>query len=390
MTKHKTHWAALFPLRGGSKSIPLKNIKYLAGKPLCIWTIQSALESGVFDAVFVSTDDGRVAETVRKWAPEVEIIDRPAEFATDTASTESVMEHAATFIDFEVLCTVQATSPLTLPEDFRNAHDLFVSGGYDSLLTAVRIKRFFWNDDGTAINYDPVRRPRRQDFSGTLMENGAFYFTRKSILSDKKSRLGGKTAVYEMREDTAIEIDEPSHWIAVERLIAARSGTDRGNANIQCMFFDVDGTLTDGAMYYSDEGECMKRFSTRDGMGLARLRGSGVTIAIATSEESPIAQARARKLGIDLCFTGVKDKRELLSSFAAEKGILPEQIGFMGDDLNDLDAMRYCGYAACPADAVPEILEVAAFVCAAKGGEGAVRELCEKIIAQRNDAGEKT
>jgi N-acylneuraminate cytidylyltransferase len=385
MEKMKTKWAALFPLRGGSKSIPLKNIKPLAGKPLCVWTIQAAMESGAFDAIFVSTDDGRIADTVRRWTPGVVIIDRPPEFATDTASTESVMAHASGLIDFDVLCTIQATSPLTRPDDFRRARDLFLAGGYDSLLTAVRVKRFFWNDDGSAINYDPAHRPRRQDFSGTLMENGAFYFTKSAVLRDAQSRLGGKTAVFEMREDTAIEIDEPSDWITVERLIADRCRNGKAASQIEYMFFDVDGTLTDGGMYYSNDGEYMKRFSTRDGMGLAMLRKSGVTVAIATSEESLIAQARARKLGIEHCFIGVKDKRALLSSFARERGVPLERIGFMGDDLNDLEAMRSCGFAACPEDAAPEVRQAATFVCAARGGYGAVREVCEKMIRERKE-----
>jgi len=92
------------------------------------------------------------------------------------------------------------------------------------MLSAVRTKRFFWHDDATPINYDPLRRPRRQDFHGTLMENGAFYVTRRDILQRYQCRLGGKVGIYEMDESTAVEIDELEDWVRVERLLLHRQG----------------------------------------------------------------------------------------------------------------------------------------------------------------------
>ena len=215
----------LVPLRGGSKSIPGKNIKPLAGKPLCAWVLEAAFESGIFERLIVSTDSAEIAGVVRKIGIPVEVIMRPAEYATDTATTESVMLHVASLVDFEVMATIQATSPLTRPVDFVAAHDQFKKQEADSLVACVRLKRFFWSDEGRPINYDPLHRPMRQQFKGTLWETGAFYFTQRRILEEHQCRLGGKIAVYELPEDIGLDIDEPEDWERLERIIARRQGS---------------------------------------------------------------------------------------------------------------------------------------------------------------------
>ena len=214
---------ALIPLRGGSKSIPNKNLKIIAGKPLFSWVLEAALKCLYINSVYVSTDSVEISDLVNNLYFDANVISRPAEYATDESSTESVMLHFLSQIDFDVLVTIQATSPLLLAEDLNGAIAQFKSQKLDSSLSAVRTKRFFWNNDYTPINYDPLHRPRRQEFHGTLMENGAFYITRREILEHYQSRLAGKIGIYEMDESTAVEIDEPDDWGRVERLLMKRS-----------------------------------------------------------------------------------------------------------------------------------------------------------------------
>ncbi len=214
---------ALIPLRGGSKSIPGKNVKLIAGKPLCAWVLEAAHNARCFSSIYVSTDCDRIKQVVRSLGLGVEIVDRLPELATDTASTESVILHFMQLVEFKTLATIQATSPLVSSKDLKSALDQFENQQLDSMASAVRTKRFFWRDDCTPINYDPLNRPRRQDFAGTLMENGAFYFTRHSILEQYRCRLGGKIGIYEMDESTAIEIDESEDWERVERLLLERN-----------------------------------------------------------------------------------------------------------------------------------------------------------------------
>lgn len=217
---------AIVPLRGGSKSIPKKNIKPLAGMPLATWTLLAASGAKSINEVYVSTDCQEITAVVHNLQVGVNVIPRPAQFATDEASTESVMLHFMSQVDFDVLVTVQATSPLLTSLDLDRAITQFHEQQLDSMLSAVRTKRFFWTDDAMPINYDPLNRPRRQDFRGTLMENGAFYITKREILERYQCRLGGKIGIYEMDESTAVEIDEPEDWDRVEKLFLAREASN--------------------------------------------------------------------------------------------------------------------------------------------------------------------
>jgi CMP-N-acetylneuraminic acid synthetase len=218
-------WVALMPLRGGSRSIPSKNLRRLAGRPLFAWSLGAAVESGCFDEIYVATDSSEIGRAVEdEFSSSVRVIGRPAETATDTASTESVMLDFQERVAFDVMCLIQATSPLTRAEDFRRAKQRFAADDADSLLTAVASKRFFWTWDGSPVNYDPANRPLRQQFRGFLMENGAFYFTRRATLSTFRARLGGKIAIYQMPAEMGLEVDEPLDWLVAEHLVLERRG----------------------------------------------------------------------------------------------------------------------------------------------------------------------
>ena len=173
---------AFIPVRGGSKSIPLKNIKPFCGKPLVCWNIEALENCPEVDEIIVATDSDKIEETVAAQAyKKTKVYRRSAENACDTASTESVMLeyiHYAQLPTDDVFMLVQATSPLTETIHFTEALATYRKGEYDSILTCVRNYRFFWNEDGTSMNYDYKNRPRRQNFSGMLMENGAFYINK--------------------------------------------------------------------------------------------------------------------------------------------------------------------------------------------------------------------
>ena len=216
-TDHRV--VALVPLRGGSKSIPDKNIRPLCGKPLCAWVLEAATAARGIDAVYVSTDSDRIKAVVESLGLGVRVIDRPAALAQDHSGTEEVMTHFASCVPFDILCTIQATSPLLRAADLNRAISRMHTENLDSMLTAVREKRFYWTDDAAPINYDPMARPRRQDFAGTLMENGAFYLTRRPILDQYACRLGGRIGIHEMSSATTLEIDEPHDWLAVDALL---------------------------------------------------------------------------------------------------------------------------------------------------------------------------
>ncbi len=219
---------AFIPVRGGSKSIPLKNIKPIAGKPLVLWTIEAAARCASIDRVYVSTDSDKIKEVAESYSGEgcekVQVISRSAETANDTASTESAMLEFANRYDFENIVLVQATSPLLTADDIQKGFDKY--DDFDSILSLVEQKRFIWEADETgavrSVNYDYFHRPRRQEFDGYLVENGAFYITTKERLLETGNRISGRIGAVVMGEETYFEIDEPSDWIIIENLLSAK------------------------------------------------------------------------------------------------------------------------------------------------------------------------
>lgn len=379
---------ALVPLRGGSKSIPKKNIKLLAGKSLCAWVLEAAYCAKMFDEIVVSTDSEEIANVIRSLNMKIKIIERPPHLATDMATTESVMLHLAEKVHFETLVTIQATSPLTTPSDLVNAYQKFQKEGYDSLLTGVRLKRFLWNENGTPINYDPFNRPMRQNYKGVIMENGAFYITKREILEHYKCRLGGKIGIYVMPDDAAVEIDEPGDWKLVERILIKRRKKEILPLlkDVRLVAMDCDGVLTDAGMYYGNCGEELKKFNTRDGHGIEMLRKKGIKIAIITGEKSKLVQNRAKKLNVDDLFMGVKEKVEPLELLLKKYNLSQRNVLYIGDDINDLSIIKKVGVSFAVADALECVKKEVDFITEASGGRGAVREVCELILESLNES----
>ncbi len=383
---------ALIPVRGGSKGIPRKNIKLLCGKPLLYWVCRAAQDCAAIDTVYVSTDSDEIAATARSLGlAKVQVIARAPETATDSASTESVMMDFAGRADFTHVALLQATSPLLSSDDLKRGCAKVLGGDCDSVVSVVRQKRFRWaaGADGTISpeNYDPLKRPRRQDHQGFLVENGAFYITSRERLLSSGCRVSGRIEPVEMAEESYFEIDEPSDWIIAEGLLAARQ---RGEAislaeriaRVKLVVSDVDGCLTDSGMYYTETGDEIKKFNTRDGLGFRLLKQAGYHIGIITQENTALMKRRAAKMGVDNVHQDVTDKVPVMAGILERLGLKWEQAAYLGDDRGDLGVLHKVGLAACPNDAISEARAAAHLVLRAKGGEGAFRELAERILNQ--------
>jgi YrbI family 3-deoxy-D-manno-octulosonate 8-phosphate phosphatase len=151
-------------------------------------------------------------------------------------------------------------------------------------------------------------------------------------------------------------------------------------ARIRLLVCDVDGTLTDGAMWYGADGEALKRFSTRDGHGIGMLQRGGITVAFVTSEDSPIVTARAAKLQVRHVVLGCTDKAAAVKELREHLGLAPDDVAMIGDDLGDLPGFQEAGVAVAVADAAEAVLAAADVVCARVGGHGAVREIADAIL----------
>lgn len=382
---------AFIPVRGGSKSIPLKNIKLICGKPLVYWSICAACKCDEIDEVYVATDSNIIKETVLTIKKEENFlnlfcIDRAKETATDTATTESAMMEFASKYEFDNIVLIQATSPLVCEQDLQNGFELLKEEA-DSILSVVRQKRFRWRmDDQCEVypeNYDYLNRPRRQEFEGDLVENGAFYITSKKLLLESGCRISGKIKAVEMSEESYFEIDEPSDFVIIEELLKNRLqeniSLEWNSKKIKMFLTDCDGCLTDGGMYYSEKGDELKKFNTRDGMAFKLLKEKGIITGIITSERVDLNRRRAEKLRLDILEEGCSNKAEIVKKLCEQYNISLQNVVYIGDDINDLEVIKLVGYGCAPADAMEQIKEAAKYVTIAKGGQGVIREIFEKI-----------
>ncbi|CAI2765390.1 acylneuraminate cytidylyltransferase [Flavobacterium collinsii] len=378
----------IIPLRKGSKGIVGKNKKKMVGRLLFSWVLTEAIFSDL-DEIYVFTDDLEIIAFIEKeytWTNKVIPLLRNEENASDTSSTESAMLEFSEKINhnYNIICLLQATSPLTLTADINTALARITNESFDSAISVVKTHRFIWNKQGQPMNYDIFNRPRRQDFEGLLIENGAVYCSTKEAFLDKKNRISGKIGLVEMSEDTLIEIDNLSDWNSIETLLIGRQKALKQNQKIEYLVLDVDGVFTDGSVYYDKDGEMAKKFDMRDGMGLEILRQNGVEVVVLTSENSKLVEQRMKKLQIKNTFLGVKDKYSFLKHFIKGRNSSFAAVAYVGDDVNDLTNICSCGWSFAPANAVDIVKMNADIVLSHHSGKGAIREVCDIIKKYNN------
>ena len=152
-------------------------------------------------------------------------------------------------------------------------------------------------------------------------------------------------------------------------------------SRIRLFATDVDGVLTDAGMYYTESGDEFKKFNTRDGMGIKLLQRAGLITALITQEETKLVARRGEKLTIPEVHQRVHDKLRTLRDIATRHGLTLGEVAYMGDDVNDLEALKAAGFSATPADGIPSVQRAVDYVCRRQGGEGCVREVVDMILA---------
>lgn len=384
----------IIPARGGSKGVPRKNVRPVAGKPLIAWNIEAARGAQAIDQVVVSTDDDEIAAVSERFGARV--IRRPSEISGDAASSESALLHVLSVLQREntlpdEIIFMQCTSPLTESQDIDNCIKKFEEVGADSAFTAKEFFYFIWKQqpDGSAdgINHDKRFRPRRQDREPQYEENGAIYVMNTRGFLKAKHRFFGKTVMSLMPESRCFEIDTEFDLEVAGRILSQRkdcvSSSRPFPKNFKAIVFDFDGVMTDDTVLTGTDGVEYVRCSREDGQGVNRALRAGVRMLILSSEENAVVRARAQKLGIPVVHgTGVFGKCDVLSAWAREQGISMSDLVFMGNDLNDVECMRAVGFSIAPSSANCQAKKAADFVTSRSGGAGAVREALEFVADQ--------
>ena len=217
---------SIIPARGGSKGIPLKNLKLLNGKRLLDYSVEASLKSKLINRTIVSTDNYKIFSSAERLGADV--IQRPKQLATDSASIESVIMHCLDYLkrkqDYmpDIIVLLQNTSPLRTVKHIDEAIEIFLKRKYDSMLSGYNSHHFLWkikNGKAVPINYNPKKRPNRQQVNNQFVENGAIYITKYRAFKENKCRISGKIGIYEMPEEMSIDIDTKSDLLKANQIM---------------------------------------------------------------------------------------------------------------------------------------------------------------------------
>ncbi len=391
---------AIIPTRGGSKGIPRKNIRSLAGKPLIAYNIEQALRSRWINRLVVSTDDPEIGAVAQAYGAQV--IWRPAQISGDSASSEAALLHTLETLDQDegyqpdLLVFLQCTSPLTLAEDIDGTIQALLDQGADTSLAVIPFHYFLWRQvenemgaaDASGINHDKNIRPLRQEREPQYLETGAVYVMRVDGFLKARHRFFGHTAMYCMPAERRLEIDDPVDFQIAEVLVRQQQAQDQASLlpdPVTALVLDFDGVFTDNKVILNQDGIEAVVCDRSDGMAISHLKKTGIPIIVLSTEANPVVQKRTDKLNIP-CIQGQTDKGSALQQWLEESQIDPQGVVYLGNDYNDIPCMQLVGCPAAVADAKPEVLPFARLVLEHPGGQGAIREICNLILKRKSHA----
>uniref|UniRef100_UPI00398E3B32 N-acylneuraminate cytidylyltransferase A isoform X1 n=1 Tax=Pristiophorus japonicus TaxID=55135 RepID=UPI00398E3B32 len=365
------HFAALVLARGGSKGIPLKNIKPLAGVPLIGWVLRTATDCSLFDSIWVSTDNDQIEQVAKKYGAQVHR--RSKGVSKDSSSSlDTILEFLKHHKEIDVVGHIQCTSPCLHPRHLGDVVKMIKDEGYDSVFSVVRRHHFRWQEVKKGeltkpLNLDPTKRPRRQDWSGELCENGSFYFATRALLQQGCLQ-GGKVAYYEMAPEYSVDIDVDIDWpIAEQRIISY--GYFGKIDEIKLLVCNLDGLLQDGSSQMS-----FNLLDLQDAVAKT-LRDKKVRVEfISASDLSAQVHSSNEVKG------KVENKLDTVDVWRKKLGITWKNIAYLGNDDSDLECLKEAGVGGAPQDAASHLLEVATYICNHNAGNRAVEEFAEHVL----------
>lgn len=397
---------ALVPARGGSKSIPRKNVMSFAGHPLLTYSIAAGLKARAVGRVIVSTDDAEISSVAREYGAEVPFL-RPASLALDDTPDLPVFEHALAWLEShegyrpEIVVQLRPTSPVRPPDCVdRAVETLLAHPEADSVRGVVPsgqnpYKMWRIEADGgmrplLQDGFDEPYNMPRQSLPPTFWQTGHVDAIRTSTILEKGSMSGDVILPLILDPRYTVDIDNPRDLERAEWLMASRElevvrpgpGARPLPEHVELLVLDFDGVLTDNRVWLDADGAEWVAAHRGDGWGIARLLESGVQVVVLSTETNPVVAARCRKLGIP-AIQGVREKGPALLDLLRERGVAHDRVVYVGNDVNDLPCFPLAGCAVTVADGHPKALKEADLVLRARGGRGAVRELCDILLERR-------
>lgn len=392
---------AIVPARGGSKSIPGKNIRTFAGHPLVAWSIAAGQVAETVDRVIVSTDDERIADVAKQYGAEVPFM-RPRALALDDTHDLPVFEHALGWLDREeeyrpeVVVQLRPTSPIRPLDCVDGAvRTLLENPGAESVRGVVPSGQNpfkMWKLEGGELRpllRDPPEAYNmpRQLLPQTYWQTGHVDAIRPRVILEAGSMSGDRILPWLLAPEFSFDIDTPADWVKAEGIVKegmltiVRPGAlpRRLPRNVELLVLDFDGVLTDDRVWVTERGEESVAAHRGDGHGIGMLKKEGIQIFVISRESNPTVAARCEKLGIDY-LQGVEDKGRAMAELLETRNVGAEKTVFVGNDITDLPCFPLAGCGVAVADAHPQVRAAADLILSRRGGQGAVREICDLIL----------
>lgn len=405
MVDKKIEVLAIIPARGGSKGIPRKNIREFAGYPLIAYSIQAALNSRLVTRVIVSTDDEEIALVARQFGAEVPFM-RPSDISQDMTLDLPVFQHVLDELaktegyQPDIVVQLRPTSPIRpdglvdeavqilfdhpevdsvrgIVPSGQNPHKMWKidpkSGMMQGLLEVAGIK-------------EPYNAPR-QVLPETFWQTGHIDAIRPHVIMQQNSMSGKNILPVMIDPIYTVDIDKPTDWQRAEWLVwyggleMVTPGNKRRKLpdRVDLIVFDFDGVMTNNLVYVNQDGVESVAANRSDGMGIVRLRKTGIKAMVISTETNPVVKARCKKLKLPM-IQGVDNKDVVLREYLETNGFNPNNVIFVGNDINDVPCFSIVGCSLAVADAQPVALRQADIVLQHSGGYGAVREVCDLVM----------
>lgn len=408
---------AVIPARYASTRLPGKPLQDICGKPMIQRVCEAVGRAALVDDVLVATDDERIARAVRDFGG------RAVMTSPDCASGTDRLVEIARHEQADIYLNVQGDEPLLRPADIDKLVDALQQHPQAAAATPCypisarqaldpNLVKVVRNEAGQALYFSRAPIPFDRDGEKQVRYWGhvGMYAYRPAALAVFAAHAPGELERAEKLEQLRLlqhgigiqmvelspcapGVDTPKDLERVRALLEGRNADNiHPNAalsleehlrRVRLIITDVDGVLTDGGLYYGPDGECLKRFCAQDGLGMVLLQKAGIQVAVLSGRDCPALRRRLADLGITLLHLGKAEKRTACEALLRKANVSPEESLFLGDDLPDLDGFACCGLGIAVANARDQVREAADLVLKTYGGQGAFRELADKLLRAR-------
>lgn len=379
---------ALVPIKFKSQRLENKNILPLGKYPLCWYIFETLKQVKRIDEIYVYCSDPHITNYIPK---NIKFLERPSFLDNDKTIGMEIYTQFIKEVDADIYILAHATSPFLNSYSIQEGLDKVLYEDYDSAFSVQKQKTYCWYQNNP-INYSLNNIVRTQELKPLYMETSAFYIFKQNIIIEKQQRIGDKPYKVITDRIESIDIDEIDDYKLAQSVISSSDILSRypvssltlfqtkiNNIKIKTVILDYDGTLSDGKIYFNNQNIYSKFYNAKDGYMLNWLKQNNIPIHIISGNDLTFFKTKANQFNIKL-HGQISDKINYALTNIFNNQNLPENTIYIGDDDNDIPLLQHVALSACPNNASPNVKKICDYVSQYDGGEGAVRDILERVF----------